>query len=262
MNKSKYDRFILSPNKRFPVPPVFGLVTDLSRGFSSLYAVTEEAAAAIAAAGTAAGFKGIVWSERLWIDVDSYAAADVIEGKLREMGLDFIAYDTGNRGAHFGISRLCEPSHLLPAQDKKWVREQFGDLADLSIYTHLHLFRLPGTKHEGSGREKVLVHTVPGKQLVHEAWDTRVGAYGQTSDAPMMLEAEKSIFQCYRVMVNSKPTKIGDRHPTFTKLVYALRDDAKVSPAFARAWLGEVNKMADEPHADEHLDQLIRSIYG
>lgn len=258
-----YKYYVHSEHKRHTLPPRFIERGALGQGFSSLYAVSAADAAAITAAGTTAGFKGVVWAERLWIDVDTFAAADEVEKRLKELNLGFIAYATGNRGAHFGIARDSEPSHLLPAQDKKWVREHFEGLADLSIYTHLHLFRLPGTVHETGGGEKRLVLEHPGNVLTLPAWKKDEGVYGSGDSSDVYSAgANDSIFRLFRVMSNSVPTKVGTRHPTYVRLLHALRDDAQVSPALARFWLGEVNKMAEEPRSDSDLDDLVRSIFS
>lgn len=251
-----YCYHVHTPRKLHLVPPRFIHRDALTVGFSSLYGVAAAEAAAIESAGTVAGFKGVVWSERLWIDVDSYAEADLVEAKLKEMNLDFVAYDSGGRGAHFGVLRPTLPSHLLPAQDKRWVQQHFAG-ADTSIYTHLHLFRVDGTVHETSGRNKRLVFEHRGEQLILPALEKAVV---DTTTQPNV--DGKAVFECYRVMSNSIPTKSGNRHPTYVKLVYALKDDAGVAPPVARWWLGEVNKMSAEPKGDEELDQVVRSIYG
>lgn len=256
--KERYTFYVHSNSKRYPLPPVF--VSGLSglQGFSSLYAVTEEDAAALARTGTIAGFNGNVWSERLWIDCDTYAAADQVEAILREMELDFIAFDTGNRGAHFGVLRDAAPSHLLPRLDREWVRHHLpAGAADTSIYTTLHLFRLPGTVHETGGRPKRLVLEQSGKVLKHGPLPEKYVA----SPTNVVSDKVKSIFQCYPVMKNTVPTKVGTRHATYVKLLYSLRDEMGADIGVARFWLGEVNKMAEEPKTEQELEQLVGSIY-
>jgi hypothetical protein len=261
--KDLYNYYVHTIIKRHTLPPLFLERSLLTQGFASLYGVSAADAAAITAAGTTAGFKGVVHNDALWVDVDTFSAADETEKRLKELNLDFTAYTTGNRGAHFAITRDAAPSHLLPAQDKRWVQQHLEGLADLSIYTHLHLFRLPGTRHETGGGEKRLVLTHPGVVLTLPAWKKDEGAYGNSNSDDVLSSADAgSIFRSYRVMSNSVPTKVGNRHPTFVKLLHALRDDARVSPAVARWWLGEVNKMAEEPRDDAHLDDLVRSIFA
>ena len=227
-------------------------------GFVSLYKVDRQTAEAIHTEGTAKYFKGIVWSERLWLDVDSYEAADDVDGKLREMGYDFIAYDTGGRGAHFGVLRATYPSHLLPLKDKAWVKEHFPQ-ADASIYTHLHPFRLPGTVHEKTGRKKEEVVHVTGKAIILPVF--KDAKLEDTSNATYFGNY-RSVFRCFRVMSNSHAVPEGQRHETLVKLVYALKDDAGVGPGFALDWVHEVNKQYSAPKSDDELEHIVRSIYN
>jgi hypothetical protein len=222
-----------------------------SAGFISLYSVTESTAAALHEAGTTAGFKGVVWAERLWIDIDSYAAADAVETRLRSMELNFEAYDSGGKGAHFGVFRNHAPSHLLPAKDKQWVQKHIPE-ADLSIYTHLHPFRLEGTHHEGTGRVKVLVASCPGQALTLPPLDTKVQKTPQ---------GEKSIFDCFRVMSNISPASEGERHDQLVRLTYALKDDAKVGPYSALWVVDQVNKRFEKPKEYHEIEKIISSIY-
>lgn len=258
----KYAYCIHSDAKYHTNPPVFVLRDEAGVGFTSLYSVTKEDADAITSAGTTAGFKGVVWSERLWLDIDSYEQAEIVENRLKEMGLDYIAFDTGGRGAHFGVARDALPSHLLPAQDRDWAVRHFPE-CDSSIYTHLHLFRVDGTRHEKGGRNKGLVHRQRGKVLEHGQWERKEAAYGITVNSDYSSSAVSSVFKCFLVMSNSIPTKVGNRHPTYVRLVNALKNDAGVPLPVARWWLGEVNKMAEGGgYPEDHLDRLVTSLYG
>lgn len=259
-----YEYFVYSPVKSHTTAPSFVHGTKGLTGFSSLYAVTAESAKAIEQAGTTAQFKGVVWGERLWIDTDTYEAADEVEKRLREMEYGFVAYHSGGRGVHFGVDRVAAPSHLLPAQDKAWVQSHFQGCADTSIYTHLHLFRLPGTVHETHNQEKQLVLEVPGKTLVHPRWEKKDVSIGTGLNSNV---GSGSIFDCARVMANTMWARknrvpIGERHPTLVRITYALRDDAKASPDTALWWISEVNKLSEDPREPEHLEQIVRSVYG
>lgn len=251
-----YNCSLYSSRPDYGLRPCF--VSDLRDhvGFSSLYQVTRETANAIIEAGTTQGFKGVVWSERLWIDVDSYEAADATESKLKELGHDYIAYDTGGRGAHFGVSRFARPSHLLPQQDRKWVESHFPG-ADKSIYTHLHPFRLPGTKHEKTGGVKRMVCESKGSTLVLPPFKR------EQLEAPKASSSQrgsKSIFACYRVIREMKDSPEG-RHPNLVRLLYALKDQAGVSKEEAMFWCNEWNKLQSNPKEYWELEKAILSIY-
>lgn len=256
LNEYRYSIFSTSTN--YGASPNFVDVSELPRGgFGSLYLVSKKTAEAIKQAGTTKKFAGVVWAGRLWLDIDSYEAAEKVEGRLQQMGLNYVAYDSGHRSAHFGILRRAAPSHLLPVQDKEWVRAHFPE-ADLSIYTHLHLFRLPGTPHLKTGRKKVLVSRQPGAALVHRPY---VGELGEARPSKSFYSLGTSVFESRRIMSNSVPTTNGTRHPTLVKLAYALHDKG-VPPEVARWWVAEVNKLAEEPKEDWELDKLVQSIYA
>lgn len=251
-----YKYFLHTTGKSFGSQPTFvpgGKVP--AQGFSSLYGVTKETAEAIVQAGTTRLFKGVVWSERLWIDMDSYEAAEPTERRLVEMGLDFVSYDSGGKGAHFGILRLHPPSHLLPYKDKQWVKENFPN-ADPSIYTHLHLFRNVGCVHEKTGRKKELVSTQEGAAL-------ELPELKESTSYTEVIERrdQESVFECYRVMAECVPQTNGQRHASLVRLAYALRDEAKLDAKMASWWLGEVNKLYEQPKGSDEIEKIIRSIF-
>lgn len=238
------------PKPRF----VDALQNDLV-GFKSLYQVTKETAQAIEQTGTVKGFKGIVWSERLWLDFDDELAAKRAESKLKETGYDYVCFTTGNRGLHFGILRDHSPSHLLPLLDKSWVKQNFPE-ADTSIYTHLHPFRIPGTTHEKTGRKKLLLFERKGSALILpplKREEVHIISSGQKEG--------KSVFDCFFVMANTVPVDSGQRHVTLVRLINALKNDAGVSMDLALWWVNEWNKMLSEPKEDHEIEKAVRSIY-
>lgn len=251
-----YDYYLYSNSANYGSKPTFVPLSDIPKeGFMSLYAVTEETATAIKQAGTTKGFKGVVWSERLWLDFDDQDAARRAESKLKEMNYDYVCYTTGNRGLHFGILRDHVPSHLLPFFDKTWVKDNFPE-ADSSIYTHLHPFRIPGTKHEKTGRVKELLHGRRGSTLVLPPFkkeEIQINSSGQGGG--------KSVFDCFYVMANTVPVNAGQRHQTMIKLIYALKNDADAPMEAALWWLAEWNKMLSEPKEQHELEKAVRSIY-
>ena len=228
---------LFSSTADYGISPNFVDITksDL-RGFTSLYQVTEETAKAIEQAGTVKGFKGIVWSKRLWLDFDDEDAARRANGKLKEMGYDYVCYTTGNRGCHYGILRSHAPSHLLPLLDKAWVKEHFPE-ADLSIYTHLHPFRIPGTLHQKTGKPKVLLSEQRGRTLVLPPLK-REEVYTISSGQ----RQGKSVFDCFYVMANTVPVDAGQRHSTLIRLLNALKNDADVPMDVAMWWIGEIGR--------------------
>lgn len=254
-----------SPTNVIGRPPRFYGGSEIANSgsqFASVYAVRKEDAQAIRdAAGTAAGFRGVVWSRRLWIDFDSYEAADKAEETLRQLGLDHVVYDTGGRGRHIGILRAAEPSHTLPLQDKQWVRANIEG-ADLGIYWHLHLIRLPGAIHERTGRKKTKLREFKGTELVlPKLADHNDPAMDIIGEHQASRVARPSIFRCWEVTSNLTPTSGGSRHRQLVNLSLALCKDAKVSFEEALWVVREVNRGFDEPKEDVELERMVRWAY-
>lgn len=260
MNRNRY--IIYSPTLSYGSEPLFipqdGQIP--SEGFVSLYSVSANDAEDITAAGTTAKFMGCVWSERLWLDADSDEAASKVKEKLDELGYNYVAFVTGNRGGHFGILRSGRPSHLLPQQDRSWATTHFEGLVDLSIYTHLHLFRLPGTRHHKTGLRKELVLSVEGNTLTLPKVERTSGRLNVTITPDS--SNDSSVFDCRRVMGNSVPMKNGERHATLVRLAYALRDAAGLTQEVALWWMLEVNKMFEERKDEKEVENINRKVYG
>lgn len=254
----EYKYVLYSPRADYGIKPRFVDTNSLAHttGFTSLYAVTAATAKAIEQAGSAKGFKGVVWSERLWLDIDGYERADATEGKLNELGYDYVAFDSGGRGAHFGVRRDAAPSHLLPYQDKRWVEENFPE-ADTSIYTHLHPFRLPGTTHERTGRIKQKAGEKAGSALILPPFNNKLP---QAPSGFLASSGARSIFDVHFITRNSEPCKAGERHQTLIRLIYALRDNG-YDVNIARWWVGEVNKRFSPPKEDYEIEKALGSIY-
>jgi hypothetical protein len=261
---SDYIYHLYSPRADYGVgAPVFLSLQELEgkTGFGSLYGVDALTAKALHTSGTVKGFKGVVWSERLWIDVDGYDKCDAVEERLKELGYDYISFDTGGRGGHFGVRRETNGSHLLPQQDKLWVQEHFPE-ADTSIYTHLHPFRLPGTSHGKTGRPKRAVGGASGKALaLHRAIEIESQVILGSMGCPSAIHPQ-SIFDNFFIQRNTQEIpKEGERHATLVRLCYALRDGG-YSIDVARWWINEANKRWKPPKTEEELEKALRSIYG
>lgn len=266
MNEKYHCFHIYSPGLYYSAEPVFhsGIALDSKTGFASLYAVSGQDREAIEQAGTTKGFAGVVWGQRLWLDVDSYEAADKVETKLKEMKYDYVAYDTGGRGAHFGILRNSAPSHLLPAQDRAWAKKHFESEADTSIYTHLHLFRLPGTIHASTGKPKVLVTRQSGESLIYAKLDNIIPSSSGNLGTLSTLQSDsnsRSVFDNFDIMAQTGPARNGNRHPTLVRLAYSLKG-ASVPVDKSFWWLCEANKMFPEPKDEKEIEKIVRDVYG
>lgn len=250
---------LYSPEPWYPKSLEFCADAPPTAAFSSLYRVTEETANAIKTLGSVKGFRGVVWSPTLWMDFDSYEEGQKAVDKLQMQQFKFCVYDTGGRGLHIGVDRPIAPSHLLPEVDKQWVKEHFPQ-ADSSIYSHLHLFRCSGARHHKTGRFKTLVNAydgialsldpMPKKTVFEKVWENS----GEAESRYI------SVFDNPQVLANSVPTKAGERHGTFVRALLALRDH-NTPPSVARWWVGEINKMSEQPKSTEELDKLVESLF-
>lgn len=255
--KNDFKYYLITSGKLHDLVPHF-LARDQipGSGYSSIFSVDGGTAQAIQQAGTTVSFKGVVWTDTLWIDTDSYEAADKVETILKEMGYGYVSYDSGGRGAHFGINLDTQPDHTLPYRCKAWVAEHFSGLADTSIYTHLHLFRLPGTHHERTGRAKELVGRYEGRALVLPRWQPRA----QTL-TPVVSNTNVSFFDNHRVIANLVPASNGERHYQLIRLIYALKDGQGLDATTATWVCSEWNKTCEEPKDEAAIEKAVMSIY-
>lgn len=229
--------------------------------FASVYAVRQEDARAIAnAAGTAAGYRGVVWSRRLWVDFDNHEAADRAEEFLRKEGYDYVVYDTGGgRGRHIGILRAALPSHTLPIQDKLWATEYLPG-CDLGLYWHLHLIRLPGALHERTGLPKRLLRRAEGRELTLPPY-LPDEAEKATSHTAQQGTTRQSIFRIWEVasLLVGEPGE--SRHRQLVQLAKALRHDGKVSFEEACWVVVEVNMGFVDPKPREEVIRIVKWAY-
>lgn len=252
--------FVYSNSKFYPSPLDFRSHSALPKtGYASVYSVDLATAEALSTEGTVQGFKGVVWSERVWLDFDEERPFVEARKRLKELGLSHVVYTTGNRGGHVGVARDATPSHLLPARDKAWATTQFPG-CDPSLYSHLHLFRLPGTVHEKTGHKKHQIDAVNGATLQlppRQDLDLNLGGANQV----LRHEVPISLFEMRTIMANSVPVSgRGGRHEQLVRLSYALKNNG-VSSENAFFWIKEVNKMFEEPKSDGELSHLIQSIF-
>lgn len=225
--------------------------------FASLYAIREADAQAIIEAGTVQGFKGIVWSQRLWVDFDNNQdASDRFRQWLKEQEYNHVVYNTGGRGVHIGVLRDTQPSHLLPLQDRQWVQEMAPG-ADLSLYWHLHLLRLPGARHENTGLDKRLVYSQEGKALLLPAYSPQDPPPKAT---PTYQERQGSIFTNWEVVEVLTQQPGSSKHHQLVRLSRRLRE-AGLGEEEALWVMMEVNRGFDEPKESNEVERICQWAY-
>ena len=259
----KYNWRLGSTTTTLGKPPLFYTNRDLLPSgcqFASVYGITAEDAQAIHTEGTAAQFKGVVWSARLWADFDTTESAEAAKAFLKKEGYDHVVYTTGNRGAHIGVARSATPSHLLPQRDKQWAATNLPG-CDLSLYWHLHLIRLPGAVHESTGLRKELLYSHEGRQIILPPYVNSEGT-SYVPKAPTSSGNRDSIFNIWSIASNlTEPTGIS-RHKHLVGLAKALRDDGQVTADEALWVLLEVNRGYGEAKPEEEVQSILRWAYG
>ena len=229
--------------------------------FASVYSVRHSDAESISLSSkTAAGFRGIVWSARLWVDFDEEEAATRAIQYLKENDYGFTVYTTGNRGCHIGINRDANPSHTLPAQDKAWVKEHLPG-ADLSLYWHLHLIRLPGAIHETTGRRKEVREETVGKAIRLPEYTPDVQNSPEEVHSSEESGERPPLFTVWKVVSNlSGGTPNGGRHEQLFNLSIGFKESGV---GFERTvWLvQEVNRSFIEPKSIEEVYRIVKWVY-
>lgn len=247
-----YNALIFKFNVFDPTHLVFP-VTDCPRaGFSSLYYITTETAEALNTSGIA-GYKGTVWSPGLWLDCDTEESAMETRARLEQLGLGFEVWSTGNRGMHFYIERPHAPSHLLPQIDKEWIKGNFSNV-DLSIYSHLHLFRNPGTRHDKTGKPKIMLQKVKGPALYLSDTVTERQYVNSSASRP-----DSSIFLDNYIMCMTVPFEEGQRHQALLNLALAMKRVGEPLN-FIERWLHHANLLYPERKPDGEIERIIEFV--
>lgn len=129
------------------------------QGFRSVFMFPSEAVDEIRAQGHLRRLTHLpVAAAELLIDFDdNLERAQEFNKWLYEEGYVYNRYASGNRSVHYHILTTLLTGPSVPYSHKKWVREHAPG-ADLTIYHHVGLFRLPQTWHEKNpGHRKQLV---------------------------------------------------------------------------------------------------------
>ena len=138
-----------------------------AKGFRSMYLYNQETYDYIKKNGAVRNLnKFPVYSDTLFVDFDD--GDDSIEGFKKILSTSKIKWDmyfSGSKGYHFHIP--VEPMYgkHVPFSQKQFILGLGITTADVSIYKHTGLFRLPGTWHMTTGNPKELVESSEGNVL-------------------------------------------------------------------------------------------------
>lgn len=226
-------------------------------GFASVYRYSESDAKSMQAAGTYKHFKGVVHNQELLVDSDSEEVSDLVEFWLRQNGVGYKRYTTGNRGKHFHICRESPPTHLLPEYDKVFVENTFKG-ADLSIYHHVAMYRRQGCTHQKTGLKKQLEAEIKGKPLQYY-----LPASLSTTESVSreFREGTRSVFSDRTLSFLTIPAANGHRHAHLTKVAVRL-DQLKQPMSAAFYYLMNLNLLNEPPLPEEDLRRIVNWAYN
>lgn len=190
-----------------------------------------------------------VWSNLLFIDFDNnkQKAKDLFN-KLKKEGIGFKLYFSGSKGFHFHVEREIEPSIYVPNSDKVFVKNiSIG--ADISIYSHLHPFRIAGTLHEKTGKLKKLLYENKGKKY-------KINIIKSQEKNKYYSIPEISIFLDETIMSFSLGFKEGKRNYSMCFLGKLLKERGE-SVEFIQQWILNANLMNNPPLENEEINKII-----
>lgn len=138
-------------------------------GFISVYGYAEDAQQAINQTGTTKKLsKFPVYSDILFVDFDdNEEAAEEFKIYLDSKTYSYDMYHSGGRSIHFHIP--IEPMYgvTVPQAQKSWM-ENHAPSADMTIYRHSAIYRLPGTYHaKNPGKKKELLYSSKAENILY-----------------------------------------------------------------------------------------------
>jgi hypothetical protein len=231
-------------------------------GFTSVYGYTEEAVTHIRETRSTRGLSRFpVYSDVLYVDFDDNdAAAEKFEDEHLLGKYKYERYHSGGRSIHFHIP--IEPMYgvNVPYSQKLWM-EQHAPEADMSIYRHSGLYRLPETYHtKYPGKKKELTAVgVAGDNIL------RIENRPRTAVPTINDEIEEKGKEYFHMILGKLlNTRIdeGGRHPHAYKIAMAGRTSGKTRD-YTRRLLGMWNNDNCYPSKQEwELDKLVNWVYG
>lgn len=237
----------------------FATADELPRftGFRSYYGFSEAVKLYCQEVGTTRGMRGtVVYSDTIFLDFDDAPqAAEAFWHALIAEGVGFEVWDSGGRSIHFHIPHAPMWSDLLPYSHACWVRARTQG-ADMSLYQAGRIFRLPGTVHQKTMRQKVLLEKVEGKlaEVTLVKPDTTV-RFGQ------LVADGDGIAEIISVLENlvRRPPEAGERNRRFYSVACSCFS-CGFSGDFALELMNKVNEdLMEDPIEDEEIEMILGS---
>ena len=226
-------------------------------GFTSMYGLPTQAVSQIESSGRTAGLNNTpVFSDTLYVDFDNNEdAAEELNIKLKGLNVDFDRYHSGGRSIHFHIRIIPMYGVNVPYSQKHWM-ELNAPKADMSIYKHAGVYRLPGTYHSNyPGQTKHLLESCAGEALLIE---NRPRVYTKLyNNDTLTIEDFHSILGS---LLHKKAGE-GGRHPLAFKIASCAKASGKTESHTSQLlWLWNVTNCFP-PKAEWELDKIVRYFY-
>jgi hypothetical protein len=226
-------------------------------GFTSMYGYTDAAVDWIKTTkSTRELSKFQVYSDVLYVDFDNNEkAAKEFAVYLKLKNYTNEIYDSGGRSIHFHIPITPMFGYTVPQSQKMWMQEHAPE-ADMSIYKHTGLYRLPGTYHnKNAGNKKIWIDGIGGQILTIENRPTVQIPRDVSGDTPE--EANRILGRLLHMKISE-----GGRHPHAYNIVRACKGSGR-DKEYARKLLNMWNDdNCYPPKAEHELEKLLRWEYG
>lgn len=207
--------------------PVYVGFSDLFNlhGFGSVFGVTEGQAVENVKRGATNGANYPVYCDTLLVDFDNNSnAARHFDTFLKGQGIAFIEAHSGSRSEHFHVCIDPMVGVDVPYSLRQWVKLHAPG-ADQSIYQHNGMFRLFGTRHEKTGKQKIVTGSNRGRPLHIPYLEKEWSEYSTLGG---MTDIEGAFIQLLSLL-RFEPL-VGNRHQTLWGLARTLADTLQDAP--------------------------------
>jgi len=227
------------------------------KGFRSVYQINEEGKQWVEDHGGVSGFgtSGLpVWSDYLYIEFDdNKAAAKRLFNYLRDDGIGFAMYESGNRSFHFHIMRDIAPHADVPYTDRLFV-EKIAPEADMSLYRHLQPWRIVGTLHKKTNKPKRLLRVNEGKSIKLSIVEKQQRER-HINESHMIFD-DDTIFAMSCIGATD-----GERNVVLSSLTRKLNEYGAPREVI-EWWVETVNERCDPPESERTVRSIIKCILG
>jgi len=138
-------------------------------GFRSVYALSQPDALTVRKQGNSRGIGRFpVFSQELLLDFDNGYDEECKKAVqwAKDHDVSYSLYESGKKGMHLEMLAVPKYSVHVPHSQQMFVQNVMKVQADESLYRPASLYRLPGTKHQTTGRPKKRVESRCGNAII------------------------------------------------------------------------------------------------